>query len=387
MTDPRPAQTAAFSPHVHGARGLFALMIFVHHMLISDRPAYPLLNEGALGAVVHALPIGVELFFCISGFVIIGALGRAASPAGFLHDRIARIGPVLWSSVLIMGVAGVMFRHRDFVDRTAAELAGALVAGLVALPGIVPIWSFNPAAWSISYEFAFYILCAAAVALQARIGPARAALAWVPAAILLANFYPRGLPFLVGVLVAQGQVARLRAFVRAPGLLLCVFAVAWASTGILLPDDGAPRWTTLADWASDLRLPLGVVGLVALALGFQGIVDGTGWLARMLVTRPMLFLGTVSYSLYMWHLLVIGGVRQVVMPVLVEDRNGLAAQLLFPVITTMIVIPVSVVSHRLLEGVASARLRRWWRASGRPVAEGRPVPEQRPAGMGRTPRP
>jgi peptidoglycan/LPS O-acetylase OafA/YrhL len=364
MTHP-PHPADAFSPHIHGARGLFALMIFAFHITQAERPTYPALNDGVVGYAVNAMPFGVELFFAISGFVILGALHRAPSAGAFLRDRVARIGPVLWASVTFMGAVGVVFAHREFGRRGADEVALGYVASLLALPGILPIWGFHEAAWSISYEFAFYILCAAAVVLQARWGAARAALVWGPAALLLANFYPRGLPFLVGVLVAQGWLVRWRGLARAPGLLLVAFLALWSVIAHLGPDWRWVHTTTLVQWAGDARLPLAVLALACLALAFQGIVDGAGWLGRFLVTRPMLFFGTISYSIYMWHGPMMGGVRHALMPMLVADRESLAAQLLFPVIAAAIVIPVSVVSHRLLEVRASAMLRQWLGAKPR----------------------
>lgn len=365
MTEPRHGADA-FNPHVHGARGLFALMIFAFHITQSDRPTYHAANDGALAYAVNTMPYGVELFFAISGFVILGALHRAPSALAFLRDRVARIAPVLWAAVLFMGVVGIVVGHREFGQKTPGELLVGLVASLLALPGILPIWGYHEAAWSISYEFAFYGLCAAGVVLQARYGTLRAALVWVPAAVLLANFYPRGLPFLVGVLVARGCLVRFRPLARAPGLMLAAFLGLWSVIGLQGPD---ARWTmhttTLVQWAGDARLPLGVLAMACLALGFQGLVDGAGWLGRVLVTRPMLFFGTISYSIYMWHGPVMGGVRHAVLPALVADREGLAAQLLLPLLAVAIVVPVSVVSHRVLEVRASALLRGWMGAPRR----------------------
>lgn len=357
MHDTRPA-ALAFNPHVHGARGVFAMMIMLYHVLDSERPTYPWAQETPWREAALALPFGVELFFAISGFVILGALGRAPSLGAFLRDRVARIGPVLWASVLFMGAVGVALGRREFGEKSAEELWFGLAASLLALPGVFPIWGFHAAAWSISYEFAFYLLCGGATWLIARWGSLRAALVWVPAALLLANFYPRALPFLAGVLVARGMVERFRPLARAPGLLLVGFMACWSVVAELGPDRHWLHTTTLLEWAGDARLPVGLLGMALLLLAFQGIVDGAGLFGRLLVLRPMLFLGTISYSLYMWHGPVMGGVRHVVMPRLVEDQDGTLARALFPLVSLAVVIPVSVISHRMLEGAGSALVRR-----------------------------
>lgn len=349
----------AFNPYVHGARGLFAMMIVAYHVLDSERPTYPFAQQSPWRDIAVALPFGVELFFAISGFVILGALARAPSLGAFLRDRVARIGPVLWASVLFMGTVGVVLSRPEFAGKTPGELLLALVTSLLALPGVVPIWGFHAAAWSISYEFAFYLLCGCAVWLASRWGTARAALVWVPAAMLLANFYPRGVPFLAGVLVALGAIERFRPLTRAPGLLLVAFMACWSLVAELSPDRQWLHATTLVQWAGDARLPVGVIGFWLLLLAFQGIVDGSGLLGRFLVTRPMLFLGTISYSIYMWHGPVMGGVRHAVMPRLAEAPDGAVARILFPLVSLAIVIPMAVLSHRMLEVSASSLLRHW----------------------------
>ncbi|MEO3472589.1 acyltransferase [Roseomonas sp. CAU 1739] len=357
MHETRPA-TMGFNPYVHGARGLFAMMIMAYHVLDSERPTYPWAQEHPWREAALALPFGVELFFAISGFVILGALGRAPGLGSFLRDRVARIGPVLWASVLFMGAVGVVLGRREFGEKTPDELLFGLVASLFALPGVFPIWGFHAAAWSISYEFAFYLLCGGATWLIARWGSGRAALVWVPAALLLANHYPRALPFLAGVLVARGAIERFRPLARWPGVLLIAFMACWSLVAELSPDRQWLHATTLLQWAGDARLPIGLLGLALLILAFQGIVDGAGAFGRFLTMPPMLFLGTISYSLYMWHGPVMGGVRHVVMPRLVEDQDGSLARLLFPIVSLAIVIPVSLISYRVLEGTGSWLVRR-----------------------------
>jgi len=359
------AAPTVFNPYVHGARGLFAMMIMTYHVLDSERPTYPFAQASPWHDIAAVLPFGVELFFAISGFVILGALARAPSLAAFLRDRVARIGPVLWASVLFMGLVGIVLSRGEFGTRTPGEILRGLIASLLALPGVLPIWGFHDAAWSISYEFAFYMLCGSAVWLAGRWGTARAALVWVPAALVLANFYPRGIPFLVGVLVALGHGERLRPLTRTPGLLLAGFLACWTVVAELGPDRNWMHATTLVQWAGDARLPLGILAIGLLLLAFQGIVDGAGWLGRVLVTRPMLLLGTISYSIYMWHGPVMGGVRHVVMPRLVADTDGTMARILFPIVSLAIVLPVATISYRVLEIRGSSLVRRWLGATPR----------------------
>src|SRR5690606_35968119 len=97
------AMTAAkkLNANVHGARGLFAAAVFVFHVVNSGLPTFPWFTGSWLETYFfESLKFGVELFFGISGYVIVGALARAPSLKAFAWDRVTRIYPVLWASLL-----------------------------------------------------------------------------------------------------------------------------------------------------------------------------------------------------------------------------------------------------------------------------------------------
>ncbi len=371
------AASGGFNVTVHGARGLFSLLVVVHHVLSSPRPVYPAFESGFGRMAMDACAYGVELFFCISGFVIVGALRRSRGPVDFLRDRVARLGPLLWATVLFMAVLGITFRVNRFGDHDTLYMLAMLPANLAALPGIFPIFMFHEPAWSLSYELAFYSFCAAAASLDRRMGRFAAAILWVPAAIVLLNAFPRAAPFLAGVLVAIGMTERLRWLARVPHLWLLVFMVAWTAVETLDPNGLFLHQVTVLDWVGNMRLPLAAVAFLAVTLAFQGIVDGSGWFGWLLRTPVMLFLGTISFSLYMWHGIAMGLGRRLV-PFLVDNPfDSLSAQLLFPVISVAVAVPVSVLSHRYLEVRATAWVRHRLGAAYRPsttAVAGMPLP-------------
>lgn len=358
-----PTRMAAgeFNLAVHGARGLFSLLVVVHHVLSSPRPVYPAFETGFGRMVMDACAYGVELFFCISGFVIIGALRRSRTPLDFLRDRVARLGPLLWTTVLFMAVLGLTFRVNRFADHDTLYMLAMLPANLMALPGIFPIFMFHEPAWSLSYEMAFYTFCAAAIWLDGRLGRFAAVL-WIPVAAMLLVEFTRAIPFLAGVLVAMGVTERLRPMARVPGLWLLVFMVSWTAVETSDPRGLFLHQVTVLDWLEDRRLPLALLAFASITLAFRGIVDGAGWLGVVLRTKPMLFLGTISFSLYMWHGIAMGFGRRMVPFLVANPVDSLSAQILFPIISIMVALPISVVSHRLLEVRATAWVRQRLRA-------------------------
>jgi peptidoglycan/LPS O-acetylase OafA/YrhL len=374
-----------FNPHVHGARGLFAFGVFLYHVVNSGFATFPALETGPARFALGTLEYGVELFFCISGFVILGALRRAPGAGAFLRDRAIRIYPVLWASVLAMGGLGALAGAREFGRLPPGEVLALLPANLLALPGILPIWAYHPAAWSLSYEMAFYALCALAWWLRPRLGPARAAALWGPAAAVMLVLYPRAVFFVAGVLVAEGVVARrlpgvLRWFVRHPLPPLLVFLAAWGGVAALGGGRGLGE-ATLLDWVGDARLPLALLAFAAATLAFQGIVDGRGLLGALLVTRPLLWLGTISYSFYLWHLPVMGAARRLMGLLGLADAAGPWAQAVFLALSLPPALLVAAVSRRLLESWLGDRLRGRRRA---PRGRGA-VPGGTPAAFGKVP--
>src|ERR1043165_6713290 len=98
-------QSAAheFNPAVNGYRGLCALLVFVFHCGSAGVIAWPsgslLADSGAW--LWSACRYGVEMFFMISGFVILGSLLRHASVQASLQDRVVRIFSA-WVPTLIV---------------------------------------------------------------------------------------------------------------------------------------------------------------------------------------------------------------------------------------------------------------------------------------------
>jgi len=359
---PSPTAHTHFNKSVHGARGLFAFAVFVFHVANSGLGTFPLLATPVGDFIIRTPEYGVELFFCISGYVIAGTLRRARSPAAFLEDRAIRIYPVLWASILAIVGFGLATGSHAFAHERFSHLAWTVPLNMLALPGILPFDNIHPAAWSLSYEMAFYLFCATCWALRRRLGPVSY---WVaaPAATILIATYPRGAFLLSGVLVAEGwlrggALVRLtRRLTRHPLPLVLLFLLCWRMVQELsLPVHIIN--TTMLDWAADARLPLAALGIAAATLGFAGIVEGHGAFGRVLRSRPFQYLGTISYSFYLWHPIVMSGVKTALLHAGIPQAAGMWAQLVFFVVALPPALAVSDASQRILERRLAVWLRR-----------------------------
>ena len=363
------AAPVGFNPYVHGARGLFAAAIFVFHVVNSKLDTWPILQTWFANFLLRTTEYGVELFFCISGYVIVGALRRARSPGSFLEDRAIRIYPVLSVTIFFICAAGTAMGTHGFGSTNLLQFVLLLPANLLALPGLLPIELFHPAAWSLSYEMAFYVACAAGWWLITS-GGRRVLYLAVPIAALLLAAFPRALFLLSGVIVAEGWLENrsFKVLARWPALFLLLFLVDWRYIQELsLPQHIIT--TTLFEWAADWRLPLTIPAFSLATIAFAGIVAGTGVVGRLLRTPALQYLGTISYSFYLWHPIVMSGVKEAMIRTGIAALAGPGAQALFFATALPPSLIVSHFSQRAFERSAAIWLRKWRkRASVQPGA-------------------
>ena len=341
-----------FNANIHGARGLFACMVLVYHVVNSRLPTFAVLGSGAPFFMLRSLEHGVELFFGVSGFVMIGALARTRGAAFFLADRATRIYAVLWPSVLVIAVLAE-FTH--FEGRSVAG-PGVLLANLLGLPPLAPFPLIHPAAWSLSYELAFYALCSLTL-----LGSKRWRAASMTAAVLiglwLLNSHVRAVLMPIGLLAALlGARGRFRrwAFTAEVGLVL--FLVSW---------EGLCRSTggDLMNFQASLLLqgwrPLLVIAAVVGGCGlFAGLEAGRGLLCRLLRTSVFQWLGSVSYSLYLWHPIVMSMVKHAMVTAGLPHRLSGGCQLAFLLLGAPSSLLVALVSQQLLEKRLTTFVRR-----------------------------
>lgn len=348
-------------------RGLAALMVVWHHTrheagLLAQRGGGPALDPGML------LPWwgGVDLFFVISGLVIVLASGRLFGVPGgrtrFLAHRIARVVPLYWLvSLLYLALA---LARPDLLGEAAALVRepAALLAGFLFWPAARPDGIVQPLyglGWTLNYEAFFYALFAAGLGFGRR-----GAVVWLAASLTL--------------LVAAGAVwpdlpLPLRFWANP---IVLEFA---AGAGLALAYQGGIRP------AATLRVGLAVLGLLGLVLAARllaelGEADGilrpllVGLPATLLVAsalgpgrdarqvgclpapvRALVTLGDASYALYLVHPFALRLVRESLL------RLG-AAPTLQPWAAMVLMLAVSVavalLVHRFIETPLTRRFRR-----------------------------
>lgn len=334
-----PRERAARFAQLDGLRALAAFAVFATHIALQTG----FTARNALGPLTARLNVGVTLFFVLSAFllyrpIVAARLDGAGRPRvrRYATRRVLRILPAYWVALLILGL-------------TAGELVpGALGAHWWAFFGLAQVYSFGTAAggigvaWSLSTEAAFYVALPLFAALAWRLlraMPRERQVRWELAAIAVSaaaafvlreiagsghwmatfdNTLPGTWPwFAAGLALAVTSAAwPPRSAAAAPWVLRAARDHAWwwwAAAAALLAFTAfggvLPRQVFFMTHAQ-LQLEMALYAVFAL-LVMTPLVAGPEARrspAALLSTRPAVWLGMVSYGIFLWHLPVIGWV-------------------------------------------------------------------------------
>lgn len=292
-------RASAYRPEIDGLRALAVLAVVIFH-------AFPSVLPGGF--------VGVDVFFVISGFLISGIIRRAVDDRAFsLLDfyarRLRRILPALLVVLVACLLAGYAFWLADEWQALGRHtFAGALFHANVALanePGggyFVALSRSTPLLhlWSLGVEEQFYLvwpLLFAALVRWTRWPLAGVAvllvasfvlnLAWLPDAPADTYYLPftRLWELLVGAALVGLRQPLGRGLAEASALTgLGLIAIACVAIDAASPFPGWWAW-----------LPTLGAALV-IAAGNEAAVNRVG-----LAARPVVWVGLISYPLYLWH--------------------------------------------------------------------------------------
>lgn len=290
-----------YRPDIDGLRAIAVLSVVLYHYGIGP---------------LHGGFVGVDVFFVISGYLITSIVHRQIGEgrftfAGFYERRIRRIFPALFAVLAATLAAGALI----LLPNDLRALSDATVATLLFASNIL-FWRrsgyFDPGSdlnpllhtWSLAVEEQFYIVFPVFLIMIARFAPrylrallALGAAASLAACVLLQDWQPNAMFFLapfrawelaVGGLLAVGAVPAVgrkavREALALMALAVLLFSLWWTEAGLEFPG-----------WQA--TLPVG-----ATALLIHTGSSGQTAVNRILGTRPMVLVGLISYSLYLWH--------------------------------------------------------------------------------------
>lgn len=304
---------------------------------------------------------GVHLFFVISGLCFYLVLSRQPAydlrmAVKFWKKRWLRIAPAFYVACVVYGVVNYTRLHDGFAYR--------LFFNFVFLQDHVPGARIEGIFWSLAVEWHFYLLLPLIFMLIHRIGVPRTAVSILCVHLVLNLWhykfhYPyKEIPFkadswwfttycnighfawgiLVGWLYTTRKLVRFfsRWWSLLAGLLLAYTGRIFIYSQALVLE-GSARYIFQA--TGPLLMTMGFASMIFSCLENEA-------LSRIWGNRVLANLGRVSYSFYLWHALILGGVYEIFKDHLPGTAAGTFALM---GITLVILIPVSYLSYHLLE--------------------------------------
>jgi peptidoglycan/LPS O-acetylase OafA/YrhL len=326
----RPAWTSAvrlhheahaglpYRPDIDGLRGLAVLLVVAYH-------AFPGLRTGGF--------IGVDVFFVISGYLItqliLSALQAGTfSPREFYRRRVRRLAPALVVVLMACLIAGWYLLLPSELRWLGSSIKWSVpflanVYFARAAGYFDPVVELNPLIhlWSLGVEEQFYLVWPLLVFLAAKRGVTLQFMTTVIAASLVCSIWSaahgtphfynpatRAWQLAVGGLLAAWPLAKPRAAANAVGKhsLSQLGAQAGSLVGLMLIVVGGVCWTV------DRGIP-GIWSVIPAAGAVLLIGAGPHRLTNrwFLSSRPAIFIGKISYPLYLWHWPVLAFMRVV----------------------------------------------------------------------------
>jgi peptidoglycan/LPS O-acetylase OafA/YrhL len=353
---PSGKQSLSYRPDIDGLRAIAVLSVVAYHL--------------SLGGVSAGF-VGVDIFFVISGFLITSIVHREISSSSFslvkfYERRIRRIVPAL-TCVLVISciVAWYGLLPQEFDD-----FAKSLVAAVLSVSNIL-FWrqagyfdtpsELKPLlhTWSLGVEEQFYLF-------------------FPPLLMWISRHYKNSLrKWIIGIAIISFAVSAWGVFTFPTATFYLIDTRAWElMIGAMLALEifpsingtvqrniasiGGLLLIGIADFVFTASTPFPGAAALLPCLGAALIIaagkTGTSFVGKLLSIKPLIFIGLISYSLYLWH-----------WPIFVFHRAG--------------VLPTTILGHHmglgvLAESVIAAVLS--WRFVEMPFRAGSIAPSTKP---------
>lgn len=307
-------------------RGVACVWVVAHHL-------QPVLFPDAAHGLASTLLLGhvaVDIFFVLSGFILArlyGAIPLADAPAFWLR-RVCRVYPLHVAIMLALGGMALLTTWLGVNHTNHDWPAYPYVLALVQPYALTSV-AWNSPSWSVGIELGCYASF-----------PFIARLLWrMPARLM---------PWLVMLLaiLEAAVLARCDGVVEGPGAILrglggFLLGMALAGTRPLRPGPAAAMaWLALAGVAGGVAAGSAQIVVLAASVLIAALAVERGTVARLLSAKALVWLGQISFSIYLLHGPLLVLVERLRLP---GGNPSRAAFLL------LVLLPLSALTHRFIE--------------------------------------
>ncbi len=304
-----------YIPALDGVRALAVAAVVAHHIF---------------GAGFPGGFIGVDIFFVLSGFLITRLFVIEREKTGtirlsnFFMRRALRLVPALAVMITVSLVLARLVHGGDRFGHDALEAVFAITYTTNFWLGFFapPMLGLFDNAWSLAIEEQFYVCWGIGAFALLRFGPRRfaAVVLFVSAMIVLGwrwylllagatpmriyvGFDTRADELLIGclgaVLLSLSPAPKMT---RYGGLAALVALIATAFCARVY-------WMSKAAMFVDFAVLITIVSLLSLEVILDVVVNAGSFLSNALSFRPLVYIGSISYGIYLWHwpLLIMAG--------------------------------------------------------------------------------
>jgi exopolysaccharide production protein ExoZ len=319
-------------------RGIAASSVVLHHAIYYafTRGGQ---GDGSNGNSVFAA--GVDLFFIISGFVMMMVSdpdhGRESRPSAFIFSRITRIVPLYWLFTIILAAGALAF---PWIMRSTMVSGETILKSLLFIPFFQPNGNLVPVlgvGWTLNYEMGFYAVFAALLRVGIRARVPTMALIFL-ALFIIGKMLGADNP--IGVFLGHSITFE---FVAGMALYLLYRRGVRASPvqviGLLVFAVLTFGWTAVSGPPSlDARFFLWGLPALAVVVAALSLPDVKGGLGRFLER-----IGDASYSTYLSHQFVIA-----VLFIALGHAGG-APPVIFIFVAVLVALAAGLLSYRIVE--------------------------------------
>jgi peptidoglycan/LPS O-acetylase OafA/YrhL len=283
---------------VHILRGIAAFIVCCAHITTAGANRLP----SWITALVNHADFGVAVFFMISGFVVPWSLlDRGYSLRRFprfLARRLVRLDPPYFAAIglgLLVLWIKAWYMLEPFPRASAIALHLGYLSGMADTVWVVPVF------WTLAIEFQFYLLVGVSFpiverAVRRSLGDAVATFGW---GLILGVFADWSLRYAIAIPVPGGSPSVWLYYAPYFALGIAVFAARAGAAHWILPALVGAFFAFHAWSVASVWIPATAIATFIAARHTTYLGDGLHW-------RALRGLGTISYSLYLTHAIVVG---------------------------------------------------------------------------------